>query len=132
MDGWVTVDLALVLDDVHPRVCSHNRKVQFLYRTDNVHLPCTQSLDLTEDGSTSNNAKSGALVDSAISSGDFKQVLELKKQRQLANNGKYHLLIHHFKPSSTYQFPLLHSKVSRSVPFSTVGSPATMFLSILN
>ena len=41
---------------------------------------------------------SDTLLDPAVSSGDFKRVLELKKQRQLTDSEKYHLLIHHFKP----------------------------------
>ena len=58
---------------------------------------------------------SDTLLDPAVSSGDFKRVLELKKQRQLTDSEKYHLLTHHFKPSSTYQFPLFqYGKQKRS------------------
>ena len=48
-----------------------------------------------------------------ISSGYFKRVLELKKQRQLTNSEKYYLLTHHF---NFHSFSVV---VSRSIPFST-------------
>ena len=69
------------------------------------YLILNRPSDLSEDGSLSDNVETS--LHPAVSSGDFKRVLELKKQRQLTNNEKYHLLIHHFKPSPAYQFPLL-------------------------
>ena len=54
---------------------------------------------MSEDDSLSDNVETS--LHPAVSSGDFKRVLEL------TNNEKYHLLIHHFKPSPAYQFPLL-------------------------
>lgn len=77
----------------------------------------------------SDNEDVSALLDPVVSSRDSKLVLELKKQRQLTSNEKYYLLTHHFKPNSAYQFHSF-SVVSRSIPFSTVGSPAIMVLSI--
>ena len=47
------------------------------------------------------------LLDHAVSSGDFRRVLDLKNQRNLTDNEKYHLLTSHFQPSSAYRFPLL-------------------------
>ena len=40
---------------------------------------------LSEDGCTPENVDTGILLDPAVSSGDFKRVMELKKQRQLYN-----------------------------------------------
>ena len=116
-------DLALVLDDTcTPDSESAATTEMYNFFTELIifSYDCylvfdRQSLDLSEDGSTSDNAETGALLDPAVSSGDFKRVLELMKQRQLTNNEKYHLLINHFKPSSTYQFPLLqYGKQKRS------------------
>ena len=62
---------------------------------------------------------SQCLLDPAVSSGDFKRVLELNKQRQLTDSEIYHLLTHHFKPSSTYRFPLFQcGKQNRSFQYS--------------
>ncbi len=44
-----------------------------------------------------------------------KRVLSLKKQRKLSDNEKYYLLLSHFVPAGTYQFPLVeHGVQSRS------------------
>ena len=51
----------------------------------------------------------------AVASGDFKRVLNLKEQRNLTDDEKYYLLVSHFVPAGTYQFPLVeHGKQSRS------------------
>ena len=54
-------------------------------------------------------------LDPAISSGDFKRVLQLKKKRKLMDHEKYYLLINQFKPNHKYQFPLFqYGKQKRS------------------
>ena len=97
--------------------CIINRAIVFSY--DFHHVLDGQSLDLSKDGSTS---ETGAILHPAINLGDFKQVLGLQKQRWLTNNEKYLLLTCHFKPSSTYQFPLLQcGKQKRSFQHSWVS-----------
>ena len=41
----------------------------------------------------------------AVSSGDFKRVVELMQQRALSNEEKYYLLTNHFFPNRAYKFP---------------------------
>ena len=41
----------------------------------------------------------------AVSSGDFKKVVELLQQQALSNNEKYYLLTNLFSPNSMYKFP---------------------------
>ena len=54
-------------------------------------------------------------IDTAVSSGDFSDVVQLKKQRMLTDQEKYYLLDKHFRPSSSYKFPsIMYSGRNRS------------------
>ena len=41
----------------------------------------------------------------AVSSGDFKKVVELMQQQAMSNDEKYYPLTNHFSPSNVYNFP---------------------------
>ena len=51
----------------------------------------------------------------AVSSGDFARIVQLKEERTLTDQEKYHLLTNHFRPSATYRFPsVLYGKKKRA------------------
>ena len=71
-------------------------------------------IEPTEDGpikQTGNNSdrpsRTNAIneLDPAVSSGDFKKVVDLMEQRALSNDEKYYLLTNHFSPNLMYKFP---------------------------
>lgn len=56
-----------------------------------------------------------------IASGDFSRVLQIKKQQNLTDHEKYHLLANHFRPTYLLTSLLSRSTVSRSVLSSIAG-----------
>lgn len=108
--GWYLTLTTLILI-VRARVLiylSQCRFMSYLWTYDFLHaqwLLCAVFIIDRLSNDSANAERSLVSLHPAVTSGDMGRVMDLKKERQLTDREKYHMLTKHFTPDSTYQFP---------------------------